>query len=620
MYWGGIRDYLRVVSDHAAPAQGSGINAGQMRAYIWTQVVHGNSGSMLFYMASNEINSLFNPERTRRDALKALPHVKNEINDLGGIVLPRPRIRGRVALVYPFETFRNHIPYDYREFMKAPLTTRLAGYYGGLLFSGIPCDVISTHQLLSKDLSPYQAICFADYERAPSDVISRIEAYVKQGGTLLATPSSFMTDDDFGNPLPSGWMGALESEADDCRIFRQGSGWVYRLTRELDLPAACSLVSKIAEARSIQPGFSITRENGSRASFVEAQAFGSKGRHVWYFLNWGAPMKARIAPRQLPVSLEGRSFTVRNSETREPIPSPSGSPDWTRQELEEGFDVALECQNPLVLLIEEAGISPTPLTPVPQEDFLAKIWKATPRKNKTRILYHIKYHERMTASKTPQAAELLEAEGFGIYTLLSPLGKKQLQVFDGGEVLNAQKLDDYKILVISAPQGNVSIPAEAVSLLEEYVREGGGLLLLGQIPHGPHNWLGVKAFSTLSRPYGVQQVASRAFEDPVKHGPLGALAVRFEQMAAHLITENVSSFCSAGSGVLEVDGSHARAIITGNPTSQPADKAVLAVAEHGKGRVVMMADAYWLEGDALAQGDNRVLLKNIFHWLARQKD
>ena len=46
---------------------------------------------------------------------------------------------------------------------------------------------------------------------------------------------------------------------------------------------------------------------------------------------------------------------------------------------------------------------------------------------------------------------------------------------------------------------------------------------------------------------------------------------------------------------------------------------VLLALEYGKGRIVIIGDAKWLQPQPLAEADNARLLLNIFNWLAHKK-
>jgi hypothetical protein len=132
-YWGGIRESMKIDSATSNYNQPLPVNPEQMRTYIWSKVIHDYSGTVISYFYANEGNQNkyppFHPETISREAVKTIPYLKEEIDSIGEIILPRPRIKGKVAILYPFETFRAHIPYDWNEFINPPLLINLSNFF-----------------------------------------------------------------------------------------------------------------------------------------------------------------------------------------------------------------------------------------------------------------------------------------------------------------------------------------------------------------------------------------------------------------------------------------------------------------------------------------------------------
>ncbi|MBC7289179.1 MAG: beta-galactosidase, partial [Armatimonadetes bacterium] len=110
---GGLRGWMVISPVGMQPAS---LSPGQMRARLWSEVIHGASATVIGY-TSDELWGLFNPDLCSREALKCVPFIKNNINALGEIVLPKPRIRGQAAIVWPQETLRARLPRSYEEFL-----------------------------------------------------------------------------------------------------------------------------------------------------------------------------------------------------------------------------------------------------------------------------------------------------------------------------------------------------------------------------------------------------------------------------------------------------------------------------------------------------------------------
>ena len=87
-----------------------------------------------------------------------IPSVKREIESVSEIVLPRPRIKGQVALYYPLETFRAYIPDTMARRARAPLNRDLVRLYGALLASGYPVGVVFSKDVTANQSGRYKAL------------------------------------------------------------------------------------------------------------------------------------------------------------------------------------------------------------------------------------------------------------------------------------------------------------------------------------------------------------------------------------------------------------------------------------------------------------------------------
>ncbi len=622
-YWGGIRDYLKLVV--SIPAGIQAVNPEQMRTWVWSKVIHGYGGTVFSYFSANEGSPKkwppFSPYTMSRDAVKMIPKVKEEINSVAKIVLPRPRIKGRVALIYPFETFRVHIPKNYREVMKAPLTKNLTNYYGGILFTGVPLDIVVSEDILCGKINQYQALILANYKRVPPGIIEKLKEYLRKGGILIISPDSLSIDDEFNYSLPSYPFGSPEKISANYTEGKYGKGKFYYLKEEFDLSTLRDIFKSIFKENEILPEFKvIDSSSGNPLSFVESHSFGRKGRYVWYFLNWGHSSYASISPVKLSSPLSGKRFLIRNVETGKIIFSPSKRKYWSRREIENGIKISLPCQSPQIFIIEEASLSPTLLRNIDKKrkQILAKIWKKT-SPGKYKVLIHAGYYERMSKEKIPTAVELLEKNGFGVYSLLGRIEREGITVYDG-ENIKKDVLENYQILVFPCPQGNLpDVPKSryVIEKIKKFVENGGGLLLLANFYHGPHGWLSPRVINYLSSPFGII-LTRKVFKDETNNELGEPLWIKFQNISPHPITSGVKTFQSAGCGVLEITDQRVKIIIKSNKTSTPPEQPVLAIREYGKGRVVVMGDGYWLEPEMLKKEDNRQLLLNIFNWLAKK--
>ena len=619
-YWGGIRNYLKLVI--STPSGTQVINPQQMRTYLWSKVVHGYGGTFISYFAANEgwpkKFPPFSPYIMSREAVKEIPKAKEEINSVAKIILPRPRIKGQIAIVYPFETFRAHIPRNYTEYRKAPLTKNLTNYYSALLFSHIPLDVISSESILSMDINKYKVLVFANYKRTPPKVIENLKRYLREGGILIVSPGSFSIDDEFNNPLPTYPFGIPEKGTSQYyKKTKYGNGIVYYLKNEFNLSKLREIFTTIFRENNILPEFLVRDYLGKPLPFIEAHSFGRNGRYIWYFLNWGASSNASILPVRLSSDLYGKNFLIRDIETRKVILSPSGKRFWNIGEIKEGMKTTLKCQDPKIFIIEDNSLIPTPLKELDKnrKEILTKIWRKT-IPSKFKVLIDASYCEGMPKEKIPTAVELLEKNGFGVYSAIEEIEKTGVQVYDG---VNIKKdvLNNYQVLVFPCPRSTLTVSKFVIEKVKKFVKDGGGLFLLANFYHGPHGWLSPTGINSLSSPFGIR-VTYNVFKDKINNELGEPLWVRFQNIHPHPITSGVKVFSSAGCGVLRITNKNAKVLIESNKTTIPPEQPVLAIREYGKGRVVVMGDGYWLEPETLKKGDNRQLLINIFNWLAKR--
>ena len=91
--------------------------------------------------------------------------------------------------------------------------------------------------------------------------------------------------------------------------------------------------------------------------------------------------------------------------------------------------------------------------------------------------------------------------------------------------------------------------------------------------------------------------------------------------SSHPVFAGVKVFQSFGIGhLLPAKGSEVEVLLKAPVTAgKYANKPLMVAASFGKGRVLAMGDASWLNGYNLQQADNAQLLLNIFNWLVTGK-
>jgi hypothetical protein len=619
-YWGGIRDYLQLMI--GVPQSSQPLGPGQMRSWLWTKAVHGCAGSVLSYVYANEASpqyySPFSPYKIQPAALKTIASTHQKINNLASMVLNVSDEKGeRVGLIYPITTFRARIPKDYTDYLQAPLTHHLAGYYGSLLLNHIPFDMVMENQL--QDVSRYRAIVLAVAPRVSEKMVNQLETYVRNGGTLLVSADSLVINDDTNSSLGNiSWLPDRAQTGANQTGKTLGKGHIYMLPASAALPDLQKTIASLLARTKIQPHLLVTQKGDASATCVEAHTFGGGHRMVWYLMNWGAQCDAIVgAPQILP---QGKSFFVRDAISGTTINSPTGKATWSPQQLDKGISMTIPCQDPRVLLIEDSAVRPMSLTNISPElqKQINQAWHPTIASDQ-KVLFDGSLYERMTPVMIPTAVNTMEKAGYGVYTSLTQItADKPFATWDGQQI-SQRPLKDFQVLIYSCPQGNVNISSEQINAVKQFVASGGGLLLLANPPHGPHGWLSTKGINELAKSFGIT-VKSQMLQDKNHCQNNQPLLPIFTNITADPVTANVHTFNPAGCAPLQIESDSAKVLIRSSASASVPNAPVLAVTQFGRGRVAVIGSGYWLEPDNLTQGDNQQLLSDLLHWLSPTTD
>jgi len=628
----------------------------QMRLYLWTSLIHGISGAVFFNLFVNEAyrSSDFNEQIISREAIKALPALRNEIESLGDIILPRKGRAAKVALLFSYETFRRRVPEDWSRATGAPLTRDLLNYYGGLFFAGIPVDVIITGDILKGELKRYRMLVIACARYVNPAALPKIREFVEQGGVVIVSPSSLSMNDETHQRLDSSSLtgvimtGEMEKtkpldllplglnrtktvgresdgvssvsvkvmDGEEIARFEDGSpalickhlgsGKVYYLCAELDMLTMRRLLARLAGEAGVKPPLRIEPE----CPFIEARVFTRGDKAVWYAANWGGGRKKlRLIPNY---PLRAERFVVRDVR--------NGKTLHEGVQLQRGIEVELDSLDPIVLLIEDESQEPLTLARIPgaKADYLREIWRKPAEKGIPVLIDSGKF-ENLTPARVPSAVQLLEASGFAVYTNLSAFSDRVRT--NGGE----RKLSDFRVVAFLSPAKRHFSPREIEQILD-FVRQGGGLVVCGNFYRAPHGWFTNAFMNRLLERMGVS-IANDAICDG-EHNVAGEERfVVFRRISNHPVTDGVKELQSSGMASIvmsEKPPVRFETIVSSYPNSyhivsrwrrmNEGNLPVMAVGSYGKGRVVVIGDGSWMRPLQLARGDNARLLLNIFHY------
>jgi len=639
---GGILRYLSIV-DAPKPRWTkipviNRISKGQMRLALWSQLLHGLDGTVLPYLYHTEHSAgsegISKIKKATREALKAIPRWKKEVASVSEVVMPKPRIRGKIGIVFPYDTLRyyEHLTPKITSMgkNKACLSTIL-DYYTAARFTQIPVDVTSLDLLVRGSHARYKAIMLPLCKFVSPEAVACLKSYVRNGGVLFVSFGSMSRDAAFGHELDQeeffgvrvgeailegrhvqfddprigkGLAGPRESDKETGRhiipttarvlasyvkdggpavtVNRFGNGKVYYIGANIGTRLLYGFVRSTMRQERIYPDLEVVRTDGQDMHFVESYLLGQKGRYVAYVTNWeGEGGQVRLNLRSLPQG----SYRIRDVQRNSVL----GPESWSWEDISKGVTIRLDVQDPEILLIEDTSGEPATICDVSDrhKEIEKKIWKAT-RPGKTRVLW---YGGDMVYC--PTAPVLLEQFGFEVNLLCSPtLTKIETHSHKG---ITTEDLGSYDAIIVASHQ-NFRLEQD---LLNGFAENGGGVLI-GKNVHGRDCFF--------DQQNNIRGEASY----PV-----------FTNMTDHVMAHGVRRFVT--NGAVPVSWFREHPVVRGNKGSVYSEARkngfnmpVLQGRTRGKGRIVWVGSERWLRPELLAAGDNAQLLLNIMRWLTRQ--
>ena len=357
---------------------------------------------------------------------------------------------------------------------------------------------------------------------------------------------------------------------------------------------------------------------------MEGHAFNKDGRIVWYFNNWGEDCEANVRPdKALP---EDTQYRVRDIVSNTTINSPSESKFWTGAELNKGFDFKLPSQNPKLLLVEEKQLAPLERLELSakHKELLKKSWNKSPE-SEAKILIDCKRSTLFSKIRTASLVWLLEENGFQMVNSVGRIGN-EIKVCNK-DVIGKELLSTFNVLSLPGVPGlggTRGFSDEEFEAIERYVHNGGGLFLSGQFMRGPHGHMSSAYASKVAQLFGVK-ILRDAIADPEHHIMGDPRMVTFTDIKESPLTKGVKKLQSMGMAPLVISSKNAKATIISDSSAHASMSKKLkgalpamATVEYGKGRVVILGDASWMQPSMLDKADNAQLALNIYNWLAKR--
>jgi hypothetical protein len=174
----------------------------------------------------------------------------------------------------------------------------------------------------------------------------------------------------------------------------------------------------------------------------------------------------------------------------------------------------------------------------------------------------------------------------------------------------AKNLKEADVMVFGCPNSSKIRPAE-IDVLQKYVKNGGGLMLLS-LSGGDRGLM--NNMSKISGEFGVT-FENTAVKDERNNAGLPTMPI-IQDIVAHPTTEDVSDLLVPSACSLKVTGKATALAITSD-TADPGKAPVVAIAEIGKGRVMCIGSyEVFRRGGGLKHKGNATFAVNAFRWLS----
>ena len=161
----------------------------------------------------------------------------------------------------------------------------------------------------------------------------------------------------------------------------------------------------------------------------------------------------------------------------------------------------------------------------------------------------------------------------------------------------------------TVPGGSPVFTDDELDAVAAFVERGGGLVILGEEEQDKYG----TNLGQLAERFGIT-LENTVVSDYEHHhkAPHWVLA----DLEAGGLTARVDGACFYRATTLAVSGAGARVVARAPQTSSAPGAALLAVAEHGAGRVVVAADSDLFGDDCLDELGHRALWESLLYWVA----
>jgi hypothetical protein len=190
--------------------------------------------------------------------------------------------------------------------------------------------------------------------------------------------------------------------------------------------------------------------------------------------------------------------------------------------------------------------------------------------------------------------------------------------------LTAATLADRDVVVLAHPSdgtwervtgiGSAILSADEIDLLETFVRDGGGLVVMAECEQDKYG----NNLTVLLERFGVRPLNVTVQDTEHNHQDVVAW-VRAQLPRQHGkadLLAQVSDACFYRSGVLSITNPDAVVLAKTSSSADPADQPLAVALEFGRGRLVVFADSDLFGDDSIGDYDHTTLWSNAVTWAA----
>ena len=598
VYWGGLRDSLSL--DRVPAFTMNQLQPGQVRTWMWHRAIHGENGVVPSYFYAPEGNSLslFRQSKIHPAALADFPKAKYEIESVAELMLiPKPRITGKAALIYPLESLRYHVHRTYSRILAGPLTAQLREWYASLLFSGIQLRVID----MECDFSDYKILFMRHNKMISRENLKRVRDFVARGGVLVRDSESMVLDLDTAQPL-----GAGELLTDGAF----GKGFVYTVRDRLNHARRVQAFREPLRRAGVSAPLKVAAEEP--LPYLETHLLTGKDRCLIYLLNWGVGGK-KLNVRTVESLPRGR-WNVRDIETGKTLGTCS-----EKELMDKGITISAHPKLAKTLLLESTQVRPLTIRRLSEEqkswfERIANPGKEAESKRK-RILF-----ASQTWAATPvkmlTACTVMKEAGYSWSSALEPVKDGKVKCWHEGEIKELP-LSHFGIIMLLGPF-NSSVSREQGKILADWTSAGGSLFIAGNTHRAAYGWTkNTNIQKTFYFHFDIVFEDYKRFLNE-KNNLWGFQEMPiFTGIGKSPVAEGVQTVYTLGSPLMRLNSPAWTPVITGGKDSNYPNQPLIAVRNFGRGKIAASGDANWLKPDLLRRGDNRKLWKNILDWLSK---